>query len=587
MRRHATPRARTPFRPSTLQITLTFLVLGVILAAATLRAEDTSRFRADTGGEKTAQRGEADHQGFLPPGFSRAHVSGAVGANLVPDKVLPAAYDARSDGFVSPVKNQGACGACYAFGTAADMEARLLMDGQGTFDISENNIKECNYQDASCLGGNQYITISQLTRTGVVLEDCDPYQAANTSCNNSCTTRFTVMEWLEISGETMPATDVLKQYLLDHGPLQTTVFAGDGTEPVFLSQFNNYNGTGALYFTGTNTPNHSVFLVGWDDSIVHAGGSGAWIVKNSWGTSWGGTCGYGTERGYFYIAYGSASIGLYSSVIKEYMNALPEFSVLSNDEGGYNSSFGGVTPLVWGLSSLTATADTYLHRVEFWTTDVTSDVDVYVYGTFSGGATSNLLASSTDHSFAEPGYHYVQLAEPLALNAGQTVYVAVKFQNQSYIYPLAIDMDGPVDSGKSYISGTGSGWTSLAAYNCDTTIRARVSTDTALSIDDPGQAPPPSALPANLRLEAAYPNPFNPNTTVEYSLHQDGPVELKVYDLKGGVVRTLVDETQSAGIHQVIWDGRSDQGGRVPSGVYFCRAEAGSQVSALKLVLLK
>lgn len=538
--------------------------------------------------EKSLITGDSNGRGFIAPDFPTDHITAAVAKNLNPDKDLPASYDSREDGYVSPVKNQGTCGACYAFGSAADLESRLLIDGMGLFDISENSIKECHYLGNSCLGGNQYMTISYLSREGAVLEACDPYVAANVACSSGCESQFIVTDWIELSGGTTPDPALLKQYIADYGPIHTTVFAGDDTETTFRSQFNNYNGTGALYFTGNNVPNHSVFIVGWDDSIVHAGGTGAWIVKNSWGTSWGGTCGYGSTGGYFYIAYGSASIGQYSSLIKEYMVTNDTFSVLSNDEAGYTMGFGGSGTTLWGLSSVTTPEDTYLHRVEFWTTDVTTDVDVFVYQNFNGSTASGMLATKQNQSFAEPGYHYVQLDDPLALSAGQTVYLAVKFANESYDFPLAADGEGPVDSGKSYLSVNGSTWFNGSSYDMDTTIRARVSTDTVLSVEDPGQSPPPAEnLPVELRLEAAYPNPFNPTTTVEYSVPQAGQVDLRVYDLKGAVVRTLVSTEQSAGTHQVHWNGRNDQGSLVPSGVYFCRADAGHQASSLKLILLK
>ena len=226
--------------------------------------------------------------------------------------------------------------------------------------------------------------------------------------------------------------------------------------------------------------------------------------------------------------------------------------------------------------------------MEFWTTDVTTDVDVYVYGSFNGTTASGLLASRFDQSFAEPGYHYVQLDEPLALSAGQTVHIAVKFGNQSYIYPLACDADGPTDSGKSYVSTNGLSWTTTwQHYNVDTTVRARVSTDTELSVDDPGNILPGGQLPLELRLDAGLSQSLQP---IDHHRVQPAPDRSRGSEglrPQGSVVRQLVAEEKSAGTHQVFWDGRDDQGAVVPSGLYFCRADAGYQASSLKLVLLK
>ena len=248
-----------------------------------------------------------------------------------------------------------ACGACYAFGTAADLESRLLMAGQGLFDVSENNIKECNYQDASCWRRQPVHDHVLLTRDGAVLESCDPYVASDVACTSGCDATFHGAG-LDPDFRQHGARPGCSE-AVPHGPRAGAhhgLCRRDNTEPTFSSQFNNYDGTGALYYTGNHTPNHSVFLVGWDDSLVHAGGTGAWIVKNSWGTSWGGTCGYGASGGYFYIAYGSASIGMYSSVIREYMVTDDSFSVLSHDEGGYNTACQLGSSTLVGMSSLTA-----------------------------------------------------------------------------------------------------------------------------------------------------------------------------------------------------------------------------------------
>ncbi|MBK8165538.1 MAG: hypothetical protein IPK64_06150 [bacterium] len=528
--------------------------------------------------------------GFVAPSLAGDHLAAASAAAKSGAKALPVRYDCREAGLVSPVRNQGACGACYAFGAASDLESRLLQGGWGLLDISENNLKECHYQESSCAGGNQYLIMNHLTRNGAVLEACDPYVAADVGCTPGCGTEFLVLDWSAVSGGTVPATAVLKQYLLDHGPLQTTLFAGDGTAPTWQSAFNAYNGAATLHYTGTQAPNHSVVLIGWDDTLAHAGGTGAWICKNSWGTSWGGSCGYGSQKGYFTIAYGSASVGMWSSFIGEIMAVDPTVSVLSHDEGGHTAAFGGVGLTLWGLARHDAPQSTNLHRIEFWTADATTDVDVYVYDTFSGGVLSGLLASSLDHAFPEAGYHHVELVTPLPLALGQDIYIAVRTTNASYAYPLSVDVDGPAAANRSWYSLNGSSWTSLYGSGADVTIRARTSTSMMLSIEDeqPGDdVVPPASTPAALRLDEAWPNPFNPLTNLRYALPRAGEVAVTIHDLQGRLVRVLVRGAQGAGEHQVAWDGRDDRGQAVPSGPYFGRVAWGEQVRAVKLALLK
>jgi C1A family cysteine protease len=534
--------------------------------------------------------GPSDRRGYIAPAVNGDHFATAALASLRADKALPASYDCRDHGWVSPVRDQGACGACYAFSSAADLESKLLMAGAGAYDFSENSLKECNYQDTGCGGGNQYVLMNHLATHGAVTESCDPYIAADVGCSAGCASQFLVLDWSAISGAAVPPPALLKQYVLDHGPLQTTLYAGDETAPAWAAAFSGYNGASTLYYTGAQTPNHSVVIIGWDDALVHAGGTGGWICKNSWGASWGGTCGYGAEEGYFTIAYGSASVGMWSSFIGETMPEDPASTVLFHDEGGFTSALGFGATTIWGLARHDAAQETYLHRVEFWITDAATDVDVYVYDTFSGGVLSGLLASSPDHAFTEAGYHHVELASPLGLALGQDVYIALKITNQSYIYPLAVDGDGPAAVNRSWTSPSGAGWVALHDYGADVTIRARTSTQLVLALEGTGTGDdevPVAAPPGTLRLDAAWPNPFNPNTNLRYALPRGGEVVVAIHDLQGRLVRVLVRGTQSAGEHQVTWDGRGDDGRSVPSGPYVGRVSAGGQVRSVKLALLK
>jgi len=94
-------------------------------------------------------------------------------------------------------------------------------------------------------------------------------------------------------------------------------------------------------------------------------------------------------------------------------------------------------------------------------------------------------------------------------------------------------------------------------------------------------------LPTADRLDAPYPNPFNPSTTIRFELAGRSPVRVRIFDARGRMVRDLVDEEYPAGRHDVAWDGRDDRGGRVPSGIYFVHFEAGGTVGTRKMTLLK
>jgi M6 family metalloprotease-like protein len=93
--------------------------------------------------------------------------------------------------------------------------------------------------------------------------------------------------------------------------------------------------------------------------------------------------------------------------------------------------------------------------------------------------------------------------------------------------------------------------------------------------------------PRRFALLANYPNPFNPSTTIRYELASRARVELRVYDVNGALVRTLVDDVKPAGAYALEWNGRDDRGNPVGSGVYFYRLTAGDFSDVRKMTLLK
>jgi len=96
-------------------------------------------------------------------------------------------------------------------------------------------------------------------------------------------------------------------------------------------------------------------------------------------------------------------------------------------------------------------------------------------------------------------------------------------------------------------------------------------------------------FPKGYKLEQCYPNPFNANTAISYQLSGIRPhhTALKIYNIRGEEVITLVDQEQRAGRYKVVWDGRNNQGKEVASGVYFYRLKAGEFTAARKMVLLR
>ena len=94
-------------------------------------------------------------------------------------------------------------------------------------------------------------------------------------------------------------------------------------------------------------------------------------------------------------------------------------------------------------------------------------------------------------------------------------------------------------------------------------------------------------IPLSSKLNAPYPNPFNPATNVSFDMAAPGMVQVKIYNSRGQLVRDLVREELPAGRHVVRWDGKNNQGAGTPSGVYFLRFETAGATGTRKMTLLK
>jgi hypothetical protein len=203
-----------------------------------------------------------------------------------PELALPSSFDWRDYGVVTPVKNQGACGAGWAFVTVAALESRILIDNGPVTDLSEQYLVSCNDDGWGCNGG--WFAHDYHVKDGAVYESCRPYTASDDPCLCECSHPYKAAAWYYVSGSSsVPSTDAIKNAIYSHGPVVCAVYAD--------SAFQYYSG-GIFDGTASGQANLAVLLVGWDDP------GGYWILKNCWGTGWG-------ESGYMRIAYGSQQIG--------------------------------------------------------------------------------------------------------------------------------------------------------------------------------------------------------------------------------------------------------------------------------------
>ena len=222
-------------------------------------------------------------------------------------QALPSAWDWRDLDGVTPVRNQGGCGSCWAFGTVGALECAIkIWDGQ-SLDLSEQWLLDCNQEGWSCNGGwwaHSYHMIDTKTDPcggfGPVYESELPYVAFQQSCN--CPYHndvdLCIQNWGYVGGSSsVTPTDAIKQAILIYGPVSVGVYASAAMQAYGGGIFNScINDMGI---------NHAVVLVGWDDSM---GSSGVWILRNSWGPGWG-------VDGYMYIEYGCNLVGYGTSYI--------------------------------------------------------------------------------------------------------------------------------------------------------------------------------------------------------------------------------------------------------------------------------
>jgi C1A family cysteine protease len=430
-----------------------------------------------SGGSASAEEQTSAEQfrkgGFIPPEIDLGHLRRT--RVYLPKTLMqpPASWDWRSLGGMTSVKNQGTYSTCWAFAAIGDIESKMLIDWGLSRDFSEHNVVACApnqfylVEGASCFtGGNAYISTSYLSRLGTVDETCDEYPGncpSITCFNPNCYFRRQVTEWIVIVGDLYDPSDeiLIKEAIMNHGPVYTAMFSQ-------WAEFQSYDTDTCLTYSGTEDPDHAVLIVGWDDAMCD--GSGAWIVKNSWGAGWG-------DSGYFYIRYGDANIGSYTSVITDYKYFNEMEEIYFYDDYGFTGSYGWSDENDWGMVVMTPSWSGDLHAVDFWATSAPTTYTIYVYDDFNGISLSNLMAGPVSGTLTESGFYSIDLPSPPPADMSDPIYIAVNFQTPGHGFPIPIDTKSPRETNKCYASNHGTDFYALDAGNwnvADVAIRGRV-----------------------------------------------------------------------------------------------------------------
>ena len=418
--------------------------------------------RVQAGAPLTQVTAEGYSLGYTPSPVDRTHLN-ASGLLPVPRLGAPATYDLRTYGRVTAVRDQGSCGSCWAQGTMASLESWLLTTGAGTWDLSENNLKECHlFTWGPCAGGNADISTAYFARRiGPLAEADDPYCDYVTGCSQRSPSKYVREVWY------LPESAV-KDAIMTYGALYTAFYVnGAYYDPTYAT----------YYFAGSADTNHVVAIVGWDDNfdrnlfpgVTKPTANGAWILKNSWGTGWG-------VAGYFYMSYYDTYAAAYPTLFSDAQNP-GSMTVYQYDPLGWVSSLGytfSPTPTIaWAANVFTTTFPGYLQQVAFYTTDNNTSYDISIR---SGGADGAELATKSGTA-TYCGYHTVDLTTPVWLANGTTFAVVIKFTNSDHNYPVAVEYSYPnysdsatASPGQSYTSDDGApgqwydvtGWNSTA-----------------------------------------------------------------------------------------------------------------------------
>lgn len=385
------------------------------------------------------------------------------------DAVLPSVYDPRPLGVLPEVRDQGACGSCWAFAAIGAIEVGMAPGAE--VDFSENHMKNTHgFGLDPCQGGNRFMSTAYLARwSGPVDEKDDPYQPHATESPPQVVPRAHVQQVFFLPDRTAPDdNELVKQAVVDLGAVSTTIHWTDSAWSA---------PTHAYRYEGEAPANHGVVIVGWDDALAAdrfvppAPGPGAFIVRNSWGEGWG-------EDGYFYVSYFDSVVGTANAVYPA-PEPTENYDVAHRyDELGWVSSVGYGAPSGWMANVFEAADSQTLGAVAVYAPVAGTEYDLQVYFDPATGPTSGTLAYSRSGVLPWAGYHTVSVAEAgLHVNAGASFSVVMRLHTPGYGYPVPIEAPYPGYTagasalpGESWVSHDGASWLDLTTAVADANV---------------------------------------------------------------------------------------------------------------------
>ncbi|WP_400216341.1 lectin like domain-containing protein [Methanobrevibacter smithii] len=400
---------------------------------------------------------------------------------------LPARYNLAENGFVTDVKNQQDSGNCWAFAALASLETCVLKASNKTFNFSVENMKNLiemysayGWKMETNEGGYNGMPMGYLASwLGPVNATLDPFDDKGTLSPLLDSEMHIQNIYVLPARTSYTDNDAIKEAILKYGGLYASYYHSAG----YLNSKTN-----AYYDPYTGNGNHAITVVGWDDNYsknnfyTAPAGDGAFIVKNSWGSSWG-------DKGYFYISY-------YDRVLFAVNKDNQAFTYILNDTVRYTKNYqydvAGMTDYlitgkktVWYQNIYNATGNEVIAAVStFFNTTVDYEISIYV---------NDVLQLTQNGRHEGSGYYTIPLKEYVPVAVGDIFKIVVKLANPQNGY-AAVPISEQLSTtrcyyapGVSYFSNDGKKWTDLYDYSASAyshTYNSQVACLKAFTITD-------------------------------------------------------------------------------------------------------
>ena len=340
------------------------------------------------------------------------------------DSDLPARYDLRQYYLVTPVKDQGSNGNCWAFASLASLESCILKATGAAYDLSEENMKDLmakfssyGWQMDTNTGGYDRMGHAYLTSwLGPVNETQDRYIIGEV-LSPVLNSIFHVQNILFLERTSYTDNDEIKRAIMSYGAVSTSIHWYQSSDGADVYR----NGKNIYWNRFDKGANHAVAIVGWDDNYSKNNfkttppGDGAWIIKNSWGLA------YGSEEGYYYVSYYDTSLAPlndpYNTYVFLFNESIKYDKTYQYDVSGRTDFFLNKSNTVWYKNVFTATDNELLSAVStYFEKNTDWELSIYV----------NDVLRHVQSGTATPSYSTIELSSFIPLNLGDVFEVVFK-----------------------------------------------------------------------------------------------------------------------------------------------------------------